>query len=296
VVRGRPVPDPADAPPLGWQNAQPRYFETIGIPVLRGRAFEAADLRRTSHVTVINEAAARLLFGAEDPIGRHVSFGSFDPDAPDWHEIVGVVADVRHRGLAEPADARAYDLFGQHFSRRQTMVVETQGAPASVADRIRAIVAAADPEIPITRLQPLRAYVEEAVAPVTVSLALVCGLAGVALLLALVGVYAAASQLVSQKTREFALRAALGASEVTLARTTLAAGLKPALAGVVTGVLAAAWLGTAAARRLYGVGRLEPAILMVTAGVVAALALAACLAPARRAMRCDPVQLLRDGR
>jgi len=121
-------------------------------------------------------------------------------------------------------------------------------------------------------------------------------LAGVALLLALVGVYAAASQLVSQKTREFALRAALGASEVTLARTTLAAGLKPALAGVVTGVLAAAWLGTAAARRLYGVGRLEPAILMVTAGVVAALALAACLAPARRAMRCDPVQLLRDGR
>ncbi len=131
-IQGREDTPLALRPAVGWHWTSPGYFASIGIPIIAGRDFTADDVRRTAHVTVINEALARLHFPGEDPIGKRVYFGGFGPGGPpEWHEVIGIVGDVRHRGLEAEPDARAYDLFGQHWGRTISLAIRTSNSPAA---------------------------------------------------------------------------------------------------------------------------------------------------------------------
>ena len=126
TIQGREDVPIAERPGIGWQWANPSYFDAIGIPIIRGRGFTDADLENPAHVTVINETLARKNFPGEDPIGRRVYFGPIpSTGVPEWHEIIGIVGDVRHRSVEGEPDARAYDLFGQHWGRTISLAIRT---------------------------------------------------------------------------------------------------------------------------------------------------------------------------
>ena len=153
MAEGLPVP-PSERPTAGWQIVTPGYFAAVGMPMRMGRDFTAEDLTRAAHHVVVNEALAHLLFGSRNPLGRRVSLGG-GGDSSDWHEIVGVVGDVRHANLTDTPSPRAYDLSGEHWARTMFVVVRGDADPAALAPVLRRAVAALDPGAPVFDVRPL---------------------------------------------------------------------------------------------------------------------------------------------
>ncbi|MEO8680919.1 MAG: ABC transporter permease [Vicinamibacterales bacterium] len=294
-IQGRDDIPIASRPSIGWQYAAPGYFATMGIPLIRGRDFVPADLENLAHVTVINEALARQFFPGEDPIGRRVYFGGVPAGGiSDWHGIIGVVGDVRHRNLEGEPDARAYDLFGQHWGRTVSLAIRSTEPPARVAGAVRTLVASRDPLLAVFAVRTTEELVDGATRPRRLLSWLVSSFALAGLAVALLGVYGIVAFMVAERRREVGVRVALGASAASIRGLVVGHGLRLVALGLVFGAAGAAAFRKGIESQLFGVAPTDIPVLAAVAGALLAAAALPCFVVARRAVRIDPVSALRS--
>ncbi len=281
-------PEKHDDTRAGFNAVAGDYFQTLGIPLLRGRYLTPADNREASpKVMLVNQALARLLFGDEDPLGRQLHFKE-----ATW-EIVGVVGNVRQFQLDFSPVPECYhaEVF---FPWYKTIAVRTKVPPLTLADDVRHAVQAVDPDQPIANLTTLAANVDRSLQGRTVMLSLLGLFAVVALLLACIGIYGVMAYTVEQRTREMGIRIALGAAAPRVISLVLRDGMRLVLLGVVLGVLVALF-GTnrVVANQLYDVTTRDPVVFLVVSLALLVTAVLACWLPARRATRVNPIDALR---
>lgn len=297
VVEGRGAPSIGDAPSPGINWVTPGFFEAMGIRLIEGRLLTAADRAGAPPVGLVNERLAAELWPGESALGKRLrSYGEGNP----WIEIVGVVADVKHYGIRDEASTKFYAPHAQGYEaawyspNRMTLIVRTKGDRASVAAPVRTVVRGLGPAIPIGEIRTMEDVVARALSRERFTLALIGAFAGVALLLAAVGVYGVIARMVAMRTREIGLRMAVGADRTTIARSVLREGVLLAGIGGVLGLLAGVLLARSMRSLLFGVSALDPWTYAAAVPLLALIAVAACLVPALRAARLDPVRALRE--
>jgi len=283
---------PGEAKPVaGWRIIAGRYFEVMGIPLLRGRAFEASDTDRAPGVAIVSAAFAGRYWPDGTAIGRRLRLGR---DGETEATIVGVVGDVRHGGIDEAPGADIYRPASQSTMPALMLAVRTAGDPARAAGAVRAALRSLDADVPISHVVPLEALVTGSFGRSRLLMTLLTGFAVVALLLGAVGIYGVASFAVGRQTNEIGIRMALGATAGRIRGELLRRSLTGAIAGTAAGLVAAAVAARFIAGLVYGVSPWDPATF---AGVAACMAIVAVVAgdvPARRATRIDPAEALRD--
>ncbi|MEZ5285758.1 MAG: ABC transporter permease [Vicinamibacterales bacterium] len=288
-IEGRVTDDPDRRPAIDVRVTSPRYFDVLGIPLQSGRAFTALDDAESTRVVVINKAMARYWDGT-DPVGTRISTDRGDT----WVMVVGVVGDVRQFGLAQETVAQAYIPMAQapnNFAGQ--VLVRTAGPPDAFAATLRETVHAVDPNQPVEGIQTLADLRSEALAAPRLTATLLSVFAGLALLVTLAGIGGVIATSVTQRTREFGVRMALGASRGQVMAMVLGQGLLLVGVGLAVGVIAASILGRVLSAYLYDTAPRDPLII---GGVALTFLLAgalACLAPARRATTVDPLIALR---
>jgi putative ABC transport system permease protein len=305
IVEGRPIPPPDSSRTATlFQASTPDYQRTMGIPLLKGRYFTAQDTAASRGVVIVDETLVGRFFPGEEPLGKRISFefrGTRDnPDAV-WREIVGVVRHVRHYGLVSgPSYVQVYVPLGQppiyYDSRRPAMalVVRTALAGEAVTAAIRREVAALDRDIPVYNVQMMARYVSQQTEQPRLSVVLLASLAGLALTLALVGVYGVVAYSVAQRTAEIGVRMALGATAHDVMRLVIGRAALLVLAGVAVGLGAGLALSSVLRSMLYQVSERDPITFAVGAAALSLVGVVAAVVPARRATRIDPVIALRD--
>jgi putative ABC transport system permease protein len=270
------------------------YFKVMGIPVAAGRAFGERDNAEAPSVLLVNKTFAERVFPGEDPVGRRLTF-KWSGDRPPF-EIVGVVGDEKVTSLDARTTPVVYFHNQQDADSSAALVVRAEGADASaLAGAVREAARGLDPEVPVFAVQTLEQMVASTRATFMRSYpAYLTGVfALVALLLALVGIYGVVSYAVTQRTHEIAIRVALGARGRDVLRLVLRHGLGLALAGVAAGAVGALLLTRLISGLLFGVSAADPAVYVLVALLLVAVALLACLVPARRATKVDPMEALR---
>ena len=277
-------------------SVTPSYYSTMGIRLLAGRLFDAGDTREKPPVTIVNESLAKHYFrGLPDAevVGKRIAFGRPMDNAP-WVTIIGVVADEKQDGLDRPAEPTEYSSIGQRMQNPLTFVVRTTVAPDAAFAGARAQVAAVDKDLALTQSATLEDVVDDSMADAKFRTALLGGFAGIALLLAALGIYGVLAYFVSQRSRELGIRLALGARPAELFRMVIGQGMRPVIAGACLGLVGAAAITTLMQSLLFGVTAVDPAAYAAATAVLGAVAVAACAIPARRATRVDPLVALRD--
>jgi putative ABC transport system permease protein len=288
----KPVPSPADLPHSDYIRVSASYFETMGITLLRGRSFSAADTSESAPVAIINETLARRIWPGEDPIGKRLKQGRPPSDEP-WREVIGVIDDIKMDGVDQPTSMQTYLLYSQDPGAGIGVVVRTQGDPLAVAASVEQAIHSIDKDLAVYSIWTMDQVLGNSLAQRRLTLVVLASFAALALLLAAVGVYGVISYGVRQRTHELGIRMALGAQARDLLRLILAQGLKLALLGVALG-LGAAWALTRWMESLlFGVRPTDPLTFGVIAGGLLCVALVACWIPARRATKVDPMLALR---
>jgi putative ABC transport system permease protein len=269
----------------------PGYFRAMGIELLRGRAFTVADREGSSPVVVINEAMAQRFWPGQDPLGKRIAWGGWDT----WLSVAGVVADVKVASLeAEGRPAVYMSMFQVPYARRDVVLVaRTAGDPGGLVPLVRREMGAVDPGLPLYDVQPLEQVVAESLAQRTFSLALLSAFAALALLLAVVGLYGVLAYAVTQRTREIGVRVALGAQSADVLRLVVGEGMRLVLAGLAAGLLGALAATYWMRSLLFGISAIDPLTYCGAAALLGLVALVACLVPARRATKIDPMAALR---
>jgi putative ABC transport system permease protein len=296
------VPEDPDGPPHNvdyYQFVSEGYFETMKIPRVSGRVFESTDAAGGAPVVVVNRTLARTFWGDVDPVGQRLRRGWFGDDEL-WCTIVGVVEDVKQGGLDQEAGTELYFLDRQvpatvgQSPRTRWVVVRTAGDPLSLAPQVHAVVRELAPSLPVARLQPLEQVVSDSLARSRFLSLLVALFGLLALALAAVGTYGVLSWAVEQRRFEMGVRMALGARAQSLLMLVLGQGLRLVGVGLAVGLVLAVASRRVVASLLFGVEATDPATLASVGAVLLAVALVACLIPALRAMRVDPVTALRS--
>jgi putative ABC transport system permease protein len=279
------------APPLTEDQVVPGYFEAMRIPVLRGRLLRDSDLAQgAEQVVVINEEMARRFWPGQDPVGRRLKYG-LDPAAKGpWKTVVGVVSDMRRQRLDEPAIPY---MFHPGINRQMDIAVRTMNDPDGLREAIRAEMRALDPAVPPYGIVTVEERLGRTVALRRLQTMLLAALAGVSLVLSMIGAYGVIHQSVAARTQEIGIRMALGADAAAVLRMVLTGGMMPALAGLGLGLLGSLALSRTASTFLYETSALDPAIYIGVSVLMLSVTLAACLLPAHRAARFDPVAALR---
>jgi putative ABC transport system permease protein len=296
VIGDAPV-DPSHTPSAHYQMIGPRYFDALGIPLRAGRAFTDADTIRSTPVCIVNDAFVREYARGRDPIGMHVTVSALGEKGPEdvVREIVGVSAQVKVEGLDEMKDAiEIYVPIAQNAWFWGTFVVRTDGDPIAIAGAARAVVARVDKNEAVTRVRTMDDVLMRSTAQPRFRAQLVGSFAALALLLAAVGIFGVLAFAVGQRTREFGIRMALGARATDVLRLVLGSGLRLAATGIAIGLAASALLTRSLSSLLFAVTPLDPLTFTLAAALLAAVAVAACLAPALRAARVDPAVALRQ--
>ena len=296
-VEGRPLAAPNERPMTDFRSATPDYFRTMGIDLAAGRAFTTNDNADAPPVALINETLARRYFGKENPIGKRIGLSR----PIDWREIVGVVHDVRNYGLASEVKPECYLPYLQNIpdylagsASWMVMVVRTEADPLGYVAAIKEAVQKIDKDQPIASIKPMTAYLAQSVAQRRFNMLLLAIFAGLALLLAAVGIYGVISYSVAQRQREVGIRMALGARPGHVLLLIVRQGMRPALLGLVAGIFAAAVLTRYMRSLLFQVSTNDPVVFIGVALVLALVAAVACFLPARRAAYLDPVVTLRS--
>jgi putative ABC transport system permease protein len=292
LIEGRPLPKPGDEPEADNRVVTPNYFRTLGIRLVSGREFTERDRVGSPQVAIINETTARRFWPNENPIGKRVNWG--DDKKPDWWEIVGVVGDVKAFGLEAKTHADVYRPLWQAPFPLIALTVRTNSDPLALAAAVRQEVWSVDKDQPIFKVLSMEQLAAESVTLRRVSMLLLGIFAGVALVLAAVGIYAVISYAVTQRRHEIGVRMALGASASDVVRLVVRQGMALALTGVGVGLVASFALTRVMSSLLYGVSATDPATFAAIALLLAAVALAACYLPARRAAKVDPMIALRS--
>jgi putative ABC transport system permease protein len=281
---------------LGTANyrvASEGYFRAMGIPLVKGRTFEATDAPDGQHVAVISESLAKTKWPNQDPIGKYIQFGNMDGDLRAFR-IVGIVGEVREINVEVPPSPTFYGFYKQRVNAagRFNIVAHGTDRPEAIATAQR-IVRELDPELPVVVRTVSDAF-GQSVSGRRFNLILIGVFSIAALVLATMGLYGVISYLVAQRTREIGIRLALGATSTDLGRMVLGHGAMLALVGTVVGLAGAFWLKSIISGLLFGVGMLDPVAIAGVIGLIGAAALTASYLPARRAMRVAPVITLRS--
>jgi predicted permease len=296
-IEGKPDAPGQPAPAVGEIPVGTDYFATLGIPLFRGRLFSDQDRSPATHVLVINENMARRYFPDRDPVGTRVQTGEYDPKG-DWYTIVGVVGNVKYEGLGEKDQPTMYVPYFDSgwcpwFSREMYVVVRSASDPEKVVSALQSAALSLDNQLALAHVRTMNQLLHESVAGSRFRAVLFGVFATVALVLAMIGIYGVMAYSVSQRTREIAIRVALGAHRMNILRTILREGAGLALLGVATGFVVALALSRALAGLLFGVHAADPVTFVAVSALLLVVALAACYVPARRAMRVDPIVALR---
>jgi predicted permease len=278
-----------------YRIASDDYFRTLGIPLLRGRSFEARDTRDAQHVAVISNSLAQRRWPNEDPIGKVIQFGNMDGDLRPF-VIVGIVGDVRDENLASAPRPTFYGSYRQRpvQAQRIDVVMATNGDPAPVIASARRIVHDLRPDVP-PRFRTIESIVAESVADRRFVLLLASVFGAAALVLAALGVYSVISYLVTLRSRELSIRVAVGARTADIIRLVLGQGIGLAMTGVIIGTLAAVAATRVIAGLLYGVTPTDLTTFVLVAAAVGLVGLLASYLPARRAAKVDAMDVLRGG-
>jgi predicted permease len=293
-IEGGPGPDRTGvrAPQALFNVITPEYFRTLGVSLRRGRDFGDGDRAGAPRVAIVNESLARASFPNADPLGRRIQCGL---DSLDFMTIVGVVADIRSSGPAQAPLPEIYMPYEQHagYATRMALVARTNTAdPMALTDAIRREITRRNPDVPV-KASTMQMTLETASAAPRFDTFLLVVFAGVALVLALAGVYGVMAYTVSQRVPELGVRIALGATRDDILKLILGQGVRLAAAGVVIGIALALLGGRLLQGLLFGVTPRDPLILGAVVATVAIATVAACYLPARRAVGVDPVVALR---
>ncbi len=289
-VEGRPIKPPGLFDVTNYRPVTAGYFETMGIPVLRGRGFNAQDDEDHPLVVLINASMARTFWGSQNPIGQRLRFGD-----DKWRTIAGVVGDVRHEGLAAKPAPEMYIPYGQvpNVEVRPTIVLRTSVDPASVTSALREAVRSVDPGVPMDQVETMKQLVYGSVEQSRFRTAVLLTFALLALFVASIGLYGVMSYSVSQRMREFGIRMAVGASRGAVLRAVLGQSAKLVGIGIAIGLIGAALLGRLIRSLLYGVAPSDAGTLAGVSVLLAIVALTASYIPAQRAASADPMASLR---
>ena len=270
-------------------DISPGYFKTWGIPVLAGRDFDEHDTADHQNVVIISQSGAKKVFGSENPIGKTLLVTSSATPC----EIIGIVGDVRSRKVNDADDMEFYRPWAQENFPFPTIVVRSNLRADAVTKLVRSTLATVDPGLAIALPQSMEKIIAQALGQTRLMTWLLGIFAGVALLLAAIGIYGAVAYTVEQRTGEIGVRMALGAQTRDVLRLILNQGMRPVVIGLVIGIVSAFALGRLIASQLYEVSAHSPALLAGATILLATIALIACLLPARRATHVDPIQALR---
>jgi putative ABC transport system permease protein len=287
VVEHPPVPRGQETD-LMLRGAEPGYFAAIRMPLLRGRIFSNDERLERAHVVMLSQGAARQLFGDEDPIGKHLK----GVDDKISYEIIGVVGDTRWNIAVPPRPTLYWPLYGNNYSVAK-IVVRTQNDAESLAMPVQKIIGSMDRDLPVSGVMTLREAIGKSTINSEFDSILVLAFAIIALVLAAAGLYGVEAYLVTQRTGEIGIRIALGAQRRSVLRLVLVDGLRPALLGLLIGLVGSAAVVRLIRTMLYDTSPLDPSIFASVAAVLLLVAAMACVAPAWRASRLDPMQALR---
>jgi putative ABC transport system permease protein len=292
IVEGDPIPPPGQEIEANFRVVDESYFQTLGVPIVAGRMFDQRDRADAPGVVIINKSTADKIFAGRDPIGRRLAYtgGQSTPDL-----IVGVVGDVKIGGLDDAIRPVAYYPYRQNPSPATNLVVRTNADPTALAGAVRNEIRTLEPDVALFNVSPMEQLISNSPAAFMRRFpALLIGIfAGVALLLASVGIYGVVSYSVSQQTHHIGVRMALGAQASDILKMVLGQGLVLALLGVAIGVVAALALMRLLRSLLYEVGANDPATFTLVVGTLFVVVLLACYIPARRATKVDPLVALR---
>jgi putative ABC transport system permease protein len=294
---GREETPPGAERMMAWRHTvNPGALRDIGIPLLRGRDFTAFDNANTSPVVIVSDTLARTLWPGDDAVGKRLKWRTDVASSP-LLTVVGVAADAKHRGRLNDLLYPARDVYLPHAQRADRMIVAVVRAatePESVVRSVRAAVAGLDPQLPLFNVTTMAEQMAEEEAETRFAAVLMTTFGAVAMLLAAVGIYGVLSYHVTQRTREMAVRLALGASRGSVLQMVVADSMRPVGFGIAVGLAAAAAVTRYLASLLYQVRPRDPATFAWVAAILGAIALAATLLPAMRATRVSPIEALRE--
>ena len=293
TFQGKPV-QVGNQPTADCRIATPNYFKTMGIPLLEGREFERRDAKDAPEVVIINEAMARQYLNGEDPIGKRLQIY---PNPPRWREVVGVVGDVKLLGLDSDISPAIYVPLTQNpyaaAMRNSYLAVRTSGDANTVAAAIRGQMKTVDSGVPVAQVRLLEDIVADSVAPQRLNMWLLMAFAGLAALLAAVGIYGVMSYSVTERTHEIGVRMALGAGSTDMLRMVMVDGAKVTMAGIIAGLAAAFALTRLMSSLLFKVSANDPITFVCISVLIVCVSLLASYIPARKASRVDPMVALR---
>jgi putative ABC transport system permease protein len=285
----RELPSPGTEPEVMFNTAMPNYFETIGIPFLKGRPFGSEDQLNTPSVVIINQTMAQRFWPDQDPLGKQVKFVEDGSTAT----IVGVVGDAKHYWLEDQPKPQMYGSYTQQPGYFATVVIRTTVEPLALTESVRQAVWKVDADQPMWKIRTVEFLVDRSVANRKFLMALMGIFASLALVLTMIGLYGVISYLVTQRTQEIGIRMALGAQMGDILRLVLKQGMLLVLLGVGLG-LAASWMLTRLmVRLLYEVSATDPLTFVTISSLLIVVAFLACYLPARRATKVDPLVALR---
>jgi putative ABC transport system permease protein len=270
-------------------SVAPGYFATAGISMLSGRDISEHDDANSQLVAVINQALVDRLWPNEDPIGKHLHFYQETWDV----SVIGVVKNTKYQTLGEPPQPIVYFALKQQFAPAVVLTVKTQGKVKDALPTVRAAVQALDPAMQLRFVSSVQDLVDQDLAAAKLGAELLAAFGLLALILAAVGTYGVMSYTVSQRTQEIGIRMALGAQPTDVLRLIVGGGMAMVLGGVIAGLVVAIFFTRTVSSLLYGIGAFDPLAFGITSALLLGVALVACMLPARRAMRVDPIIALR---
>ncbi|HUQ87195.1 MAG TPA: ABC transporter permease [Vicinamibacterales bacterium] len=292
IIEGQPVPERSQLPNSAWIPVSNEYFDTMGIALVKGRWFDNRDIPKSPDVVIVNETFARRFFGDNDPIGARVKQG-WPEDKTPWRQIVGVVRDVRMNSLQGDPSLQAYLPVGQVGQRSGAFVVRSAGSAATLGRAIEAAVHKVDPNLPLFNIETMNQIIDGAIGNERLTMVLLMGFAALALLMAAIGVFGVTAYSVSQRTHELGIRMALGANRGSVLALVLRQEMTACLIGIVIGVVGAFFMASLLESLLFGVTPRDGPTLAIAALGLLAVTMIACVIPAHRATRVDPVAALR---